>query len=214
MFDKLNYSFYNFFFGRLDTSCEEFSGLTFKVRFERLQTFYTRILLWPNIALLSLSSLMFFLPCESSDQANFGMTVLLTLSVNMMLITDFIPETSRHFPIVCNCFLASIFTCAVGVVMVCAMGRIKLHFQTIHKDAHLHGSCQTGLQLQEDNTNDEALDGNVENTTTSRCYQLRMKIIRGLIQHQNFVGFIYLFFTIIAHSWCYFGEISSSTFGI
>ena len=101
------------------------SGIFYKIRFERLQTFYTRILIWPNIFLLSLSSLMFFLSSETSDRPGFGVSVLLALSVNMVVMTEFIPYTSRSFPRVGDYFLGSIIICSLGVVLVCIIDRLK-----------------------------------------------------------------------------------------
>ena len=197
----------------LETSCEKiegslhrgvYSGLSYKIHYKRLETFYTRILLWPNVCLLSLSSLMFFLPSGSSDRQNFGMTVLLTLSVNMMIITDFIPETSRNFPRICNYFLASFFLCVVGVLLVCIVDRadssIKSHESTKMGEAPNleceENNLTTGCRIRESSSRGEA---------PKRIEQIYLHFQKMVQRNETLVGFAYFMSTIVAHSWAYFG---------
>ena len=110
----------------LGTSCEEklfkldgeaFSSLTFTMKFQRLDNFYIRNLILPNGILLALSSLVFFLPSEDSGRIGFGMTVALSLFFNLVIVFDYIPETSKTFPSLCTYFLVSICLCAFAILL-------------------------------------------------------------------------------------------------
>ena len=54
------------------------------------------------------NSLIFFLPCEGGERVGFGITVTLALCVNLVIVIEFIPETSKTIPDVCTYFLVSI----------------------------------------------------------------------------------------------------------
>jgi len=108
----------------LGTSCERvdvtyasgsYNSLTFTVEFERLRTFYVRNILLPNAVLLALSSLTFFMPSGVGERVSFGVTILLALCVNLIVVIDFIPETSRTIPNICNYFLVSIFLSGISI---------------------------------------------------------------------------------------------------
>ena len=208
------------------TSCKEYetaldmgtySALKFSIKFERLDTFYTRVLLWPNFALLSLSSLMFFLPKETADRPGFGMTLLLTLSVNMMIITDYIPETSRHFPRACNFFLGSLMLCAIGVVLVCIMDRLesivddtsgyKSDSEFPLKELNNGKIDETGDVVQE---NGKTVQKQRTNMTFARFPKklllLYAKFQRFLKKNELVVGFVYFLTTIVAHLWSFLGS--------
>ena len=176
------------------------------MRIKRLYTFYTRVLLWPNIALHSLSSLMFFLPGESLDKINFGMTVLLTLCVNLMIMTDFIP-TSRYFPRVGNYFLLSICQSIFGIVVVCIIGHTKLHnsleenVESASEDdfSHTEGSSTSAVEKT------ESPEIETQGHSWEKMKSFKTKFLNCLIKYQPALGLIYLIATIVAHIWCYSG---------
>ena len=90
-----------------------------------------RNLILPNALLLALSSLTFFLPGESGDRIAFGATVTLALCVNLVIVIDFIPETSKTFPNLCNYYLASIF-CS-GFSLLLATISLNTHVWLLHR---------------------------------------------------------------------------------
>ena len=113
-------------FNCLESSCERreivskghrFSYLTFSASFKRLSDFYIRNLLLPNAGLLALSSLIFILPADGGDRIGFGVTLTLSLCVNLMIVTDFIPETSKTIPEICNYFLINIFLSSLSIAL-------------------------------------------------------------------------------------------------
>ena len=86
----------------------KYTSIHFSLEYKRLPGFYVRNLLLPNALLLSLSGLIFFLPCEGGERVGFGITVTLALCVNLVIVIEFIPETSKTIPEICDYFLVSI----------------------------------------------------------------------------------------------------------
>ena len=101
------------------------SYLQFTVTFHRLHEFYTRTLLLPNASLLSLTGLIFFLPAQSGERIGFGITLTLSLCVNLLVVTGYVPETSKTIPKVCTYFLMSIFLSAAAIIL--AVVSINIH---------------------------------------------------------------------------------------
>ena len=110
----------------LETSCERveatyttgtFSSIIFKLTYERMFSFYIRNIILPNSILLFLSGLTFFIPCDMGDRIGFGVTVTLALCVNLIIVIDFVPETSKTIPDLCNYFLVSIFLSGISLLM-------------------------------------------------------------------------------------------------
>ena len=79
--------------------------------------FYVRNLILPNGLLLALSSLTFFIPGEAGERIGFGVTVTLALCVNLIIVIDFIPETSKTIPNLCSYFLTSIFLSGFSLLL-------------------------------------------------------------------------------------------------
>ncbi|XP_075249528.1 neuronal acetylcholine receptor subunit alpha-3-like [Convolutriloba macropyga] len=109
-----------------ETSCERledyfqekrFSHLQYELVFERLNTFYTKNLLLPNALLLGVTALVFFLPVDCGERIGYGVTLTLALCVNLMIVTEYIPETSRTFPDVGNYFLNSIILSTLAIIL-------------------------------------------------------------------------------------------------
>ena len=82
-----------------------------------MDKFYVQNLILPTGILLALSSLIFFLPSELSDRIGYGITVTLALCVNLVIVIDFIPETSRTIPSLCTYFLVSICLSGFSILL-------------------------------------------------------------------------------------------------
>ena len=85
--------------------------------FRRLSSFYVKNLIVPNALLLSLSSLIFFIPGEIGEKIGFGVTVTLTLLVNLSIVTEFLPQTSKTFPVLFYYFLSSIVLSGLSIIL-------------------------------------------------------------------------------------------------
>ena len=186
----------------LETKCTEllwkiqdddYDAIKYIITFRRLRKFYVRLLIWPNIALLTLSSLMFFLPSGTTDRPNFGMTVLLTLTVNLMIITEFVPETSRSFPSLCNYFLGSILLCAIGVILVCVIDQAGSIAKSGDEEVQSEIYCAEGAEKDDD----------VSTKTIQMKKKIRLLWVQLLMivkKNEKIIGFIYFLSTLVAHT--------------
>ncbi|XP_075253299.1 neuronal acetylcholine receptor subunit alpha-6-like [Convolutriloba macropyga] len=95
------------------------------VIFKRLSKFYVQNLILPNAVLLSLCTLTFFIPGEIGEKVSFGVTVTLALCVNLMIVTDFVPQTSKTFPKICTYFLLSIVLSCLSLLIATLSINVK-----------------------------------------------------------------------------------------
>ena len=136
------------------------------------------------------------------------MTVLLTLSVNMMMITNFIPETSRNFPRLCNYFLGSIVLCAGGVVLVCIIDRAASIIPSLE---------QTGPTLEfntggQANDSDDAMEATssrqgkgLHHGRFSKVKQMSLGLLKLVYRYDLVIGLLYLLSTLISLCFAFFG---------
>ena len=110
----------------------KYTAIHFSLEYKRLPGFYVRNLLLPNAVLLALSSLIFFLPCEGGERVGFGITVTLALCVNLVIVIEFIPETSKTIPEICDYFLVSI--CLSGCSLLLAAVILNLYTYSWEND--------------------------------------------------------------------------------
>ena len=54
---------------------------------------------WPSLLLLIIGIMVFFLPAESGEKVSLGITVLLSLTVYQLLLSDIVPRTSEVVPV-------------------------------------------------------------------------------------------------------------------
>ena len=154
-----------------DTSCirheatystGRYSSLVFSMTYERLFSFYIRNLILPNAVLLFLSGLTFFIPCELGDRVGYGVTVTLALCVNLIIVIDFIPETSKTIPNVCNYFLVSIFLSGVSLIMATVSINLNWIYSNILPKIKRKATEQKNAALDEPMENKSGSLGNDE----------------------------------------------------
>lgn len=83
--------------------------------------YYILNFLTPCILMSALTILGFFLPVESGERMNVGVTVLLSLTVILLLLAEELPATSEVVPLISryytltmvNVFISIVFTCVV-----------------------------------------------------------------------------------------------------
>ena len=205
-------------FHHLETKCTGYlweiqsalyGATTFLITFRRLQTFYVRMLIWPNAALLTLSSLVFILPSSTCDRPSFGITVLLALTVNMMIITDFIPEASRGFPKVCNYFFGSILFCALGILMVSIIDRAEYNSQI----AEDQSKCERVYCVGVGEKPNGCPAGGREISVAEKVAKFWLRMQRILKKNEPKIGFVYFLCTLVVHFVSYFVNTWSKSHG-
>ncbi|KAK7115633.1 hypothetical protein V1264_001467 [Littorina saxatilis] len=92
---------------------EPYPDVTFYVNLKRKPMFYVLNLLFPCIIITSMSVLGFLLPPESGEKISLEITVLLSLAVFMLVVSETLPATSETFP-----WIGVYFACAMILVSV------------------------------------------------------------------------------------------------
>ncbi|XP_053406310.1 CHRNA7-FAM7A fusion protein-like [Mercenaria mercenaria] len=90
---------------------DPFPDVTFYVTLKRRPRFYLLNLMFPCILMSSMAVLAFLLPPDSGEKVSLEITVLLSLSVFMLVVSETMPPTSETFP-----YIGMYFTCAMLLV--------------------------------------------------------------------------------------------------
>lgn len=79
---------------------EPFPDVTFYIKIRRKPFFYLVSVLFPCMLTSSIATLGFLLPPECGEKISLNVTVLLSLAVFLLMVTDQLPASSEHFPYV------------------------------------------------------------------------------------------------------------------
>lgn len=100
---------------------EPYPFITYSIVIRRRTMYYILNFLTPCVLMSALTILGFFLPVESGERMNVGVTVLLSLTVILLLLAEELPATSEVVPLISryytltmvNVFISIVFTCVV-----------------------------------------------------------------------------------------------------
>ena len=100
---------------------EPYPFITYNIIIRRRTMYYILNFLTPCVLMSALTILGFFLPVESGERMNVGVTVLLSLTVILLLLAEELPATSEVVPLISryytltmiNVFISIVFTCVV-----------------------------------------------------------------------------------------------------
>lgn len=67
---------------------------------KRKPKFYVLTIIFPCTLVLALAALGFILPADSGEKVSLEVTVLLSLSVFLLLVSDKLPASAETFPII------------------------------------------------------------------------------------------------------------------
>ncbi|XP_063719979.1 neuronal acetylcholine receptor subunit beta-3-like [Symsagittifera roscoffensis] len=94
-----------------------FSYLDYYIILERKSQFYEMNLVIPTGLISGLAFVAFLLPSDSGEKVGFGITVFLSLCVNLLIISEFIPASSKSFPIIGKYYLLCIVIVALSLII-------------------------------------------------------------------------------------------------
>jgi len=94
-----------------------YAEVTFQLTLQRKPTFIKVYLIFPCILLVWISSLTFVLPIESGEKVNLSVTILLSVIVFLLLVSENIPRTSDGIPTLGLFFCMSIGLVCLSVLM-------------------------------------------------------------------------------------------------
>ena len=79
---------------------EPYPDVTFYVVMERRPAFYLLTMLFPCILTSCVAAAGFLLPVESGEKVSLAITVLLSLAVFLLVVSESLPPSSDNFPII------------------------------------------------------------------------------------------------------------------
>lgn len=79
---------------------EPFPDVTFYLKIRRKPLFYILSVLFPCMLTSFVAILAFLLPPESGEKVSLNVTILLSLAVFLLMVSDQLPASSDHFPYV------------------------------------------------------------------------------------------------------------------
>lgn len=102
----------------LFTCCPEpFSSIIYQLTVSRVSLYYFMYILLPLISLAFLFLLVFHIPPDSGERMGFGVTVLLSITVYLLVISEKLPEKSDNVPMLGVCFITLFYVLCTALAM-------------------------------------------------------------------------------------------------
>ncbi|XP_061476937.1 neuronal acetylcholine receptor subunit alpha-6 [Rhineura floridana] len=113
--------------------CEEiYTDITYSFYIRRLPMFYTINLILPCLFLSFLTVLVFYLPSDCGEKMTLCISVLLSLTVFLLVITETIPSTSLVIPLVGEYLLFTMIFVALSIVVTVFVLNVHYRTPTMH----------------------------------------------------------------------------------
>nr|XP_008505327.1 PREDICTED: neuronal acetylcholine receptor subunit alpha-6 isoform X2 [Equus przewalskii] len=109
--------------------CEEiYTDITYSFYIRRLPMFYTTNLIIPCLFISFLTVLVFYLPSDCGEKVTLCISVLLSLTVFLLVITETIPSTSLVIPLVGEYLLFTMIFVTLSIVVTVFV--LNIHYRT------------------------------------------------------------------------------------
>ncbi|OPJ61975.1 neuronal acetylcholine receptor subunit alpha-6 [Patagioenas fasciata monilis] len=109
--------------------CEEiYTDITYSFYIRRLPMFYTINLIIPCLFISFLTVLVFYLPSDCGEKVTLCISVLLSLTVFLLVITETIPSTSLVIPLVGEYLLFTMVFVTLSIVITVFV--LNIHYRT------------------------------------------------------------------------------------
>ncbi|XP_066921000.1 neuronal acetylcholine receptor subunit beta-3-like isoform X2 [Clytia hemisphaerica] len=96
-----------------------FSVISYTLSMSRVSLYYFMYILLPLVSLAFLFLLVFHIPADSGERMGFGVTILLSITVYLLVISEKLPEKSNDAPMLGICFI-TIFYILIFALMMAA----------------------------------------------------------------------------------------------
>ncbi|CAG5094989.1 Oidioi.mRNA.OKI2018_I69.XSR.g13977.t1.cds [Oikopleura dioica] len=125
---------YGFRHERKYNCCENiFIDIVYSFHIRRLPLFYTINLIIPCLLISFLTVLVFYLPSDSGEKITLCISVLLTLTVFLLVITEIIPSTSLVVPLIGEYLLFTMIFVTLSVMISVFVLNIHYRNPAMHR---------------------------------------------------------------------------------
>uniref|UniRef100_A0A8C5QFS5 Cholinergic receptor nicotinic alpha 4 subunit n=1 Tax=Leptobrachium leishanense TaxID=445787 RepID=A0A8C5QFS5_9ANUR len=107
----------NYNIKKYECCTEIYSDITYSFIIRRLPLFYTINLIIPCLLISCLTVLVFYLPSECGEKITLCISVLLSLTVFLLLITEIIPSTSLVIPLIGEYLLFTMIFVTLSIII-------------------------------------------------------------------------------------------------
>ncbi|KTG07274.1 hypothetical protein cypCar_00020678 [Cyprinus carpio] len=109
--------------------CEEiYTDITYSIYIRRLPLFYTINMIIPCLLISFLTVLVFYLPSDCGEKVTLCISVLLSLTVFLLVITETIPSTSLVIPLIGEYLLFTMIFVTLSIVITVFV--LNVHYRT------------------------------------------------------------------------------------
>uniref|UniRef100_A0A096M4A7 Cholinergic receptor nicotinic alpha 3 subunit n=2 Tax=Poecilia formosa TaxID=48698 RepID=A0A096M4A7_POEFO len=109
--------------------CEEiYTDITYSLYIRRLPLFYTVNMIIPCLLISFLTVLVFYLPSDCGEKVTLCISVLLSLTVFLLVITETIPSTSLVIPLIGEYLLFTMIFVTLSIVITVFV--LNVHYRT------------------------------------------------------------------------------------
>lgn len=102
--------------GTFSCCIERYSQAVYEFTLKRHPDFFLLYLILPCVALVALTLLSFLIPPESGERIGFGITVILSFSVYLIVISDKLPEKSDKKPLLGQLYVSIFYTLVTSFI--------------------------------------------------------------------------------------------------
>ena len=109
-----------------------YPDVTFHVKIRRKTLFYTVNLIIPCVAISFLTVLVFYLPSDSGEKITLCISILLSLTVFFLLLSDLIPPTSLVVPLIGKYLLFTMILVTLSIIITVVVLNVHYRSPTTH----------------------------------------------------------------------------------
>lgn len=121
---------------RFYSCCEEpYPDITYNITIRRKTLFYTVNLIIPCVLISFLSILVFYLPSDSGEKVSLSISIMLSLGVFFLLLSEIIPPTSLTVPLLGKYLLFTMILVSFSVIVTIAVLNVNFRSPATHKMA-------------------------------------------------------------------------------
>lgn len=111
---------------------EPYPTIMFNITIRRKTLFYTVNLIIPVVAISFLTVLSFYLPADSGEKITLCVSILLSLSMFLLLLSDLMPPTSLVVPLLGKYLLFTLVMVCVSIILTVLVLNISNRSPTTH----------------------------------------------------------------------------------